>query len=82
MLQSNIYYYVGIKEYIVSTQNMCLEKTYQDVPRKMLENLANKSRFLCMHRILEHAQHSCACTRILCICKNFPTLFLVRLGTS
>ena len=25
------------------------------------------SRFLCMHKILVHAQHSCACTTLLCM---------------
>ena len=84
MFQSNIYYYVRIKEYIVSTQEMCLEKTYQDVPRQIFKILANKSRraktyvprnkfwklsqktrFLCVHKILVHAQHSCACTTLL-----------------
>ena len=30
--------------------------------REKLEILSNKSRFLCMHNILVHAQHSCACT--------------------
>ena len=44
MFQSNIYYYVRITCYIVSTQEMCLEKTYQDVPRQMLNILANKSK--------------------------------------
>ena len=34
MFQSNIYYYGWIKGYIVSTQELCLQKTYQDVPRK------------------------------------------------
>ena len=43
MFQSNIHYYVRIKEYIVSTQELCLHKTYQDVPM---------SRFLCMHKNL------------------------------
>ena len=27
----------------------------------------NKSRFLCTHKILVHAQHSCACTTLLCM---------------
>ena len=78
MFQSNIYCYVKIKEYIVSTQEMCLEKTYQDqcqkswqtnqdVPRQKLENLEKCTRFLCMHKILVHAQHSCACTTLLCM---------------
>ena len=34
MFQSNIYYYERIKWYIVSIQELCLQKTYQDVPRK------------------------------------------------
>ena len=34
IVQSNIYYYERIKGYIVSTQELCLRKTYQDVPRK------------------------------------------------
>ena len=38
-------------------------KTYQT----KLEILLNKSRFLCMHKILVHAQHSCACTTLLCM---------------
>ena len=38
-------------------------KTYQE----KLEILSNKSRFLCMHKILVHAQHSCACTTLLCM---------------
>ena len=25
------------------------------------------SRFLCMHKLLEHAQHSCACKTLLCM---------------
>ena len=33
-------------------------KTYQE----KLEFLSNESRFLCMRKILVHAQHSCACT--------------------
>ena len=37
--------------------------TYQD----KLEFLSNKSRFVCMHRILVHAQHSCAFTTPLCM---------------
>ena len=35
-----------------------LTKTYQE----KLDFLSNESRFLCMHKILVHAQHSCACT--------------------
>ena len=33
-------------------------KTYQE----KLDLLSTKSKFLCMHKILVHAQHSCACT--------------------
>ena len=61
MFQSNIHYYVRIKRYIVSTK---------DVPRrtkKKMENLSQITRFLCMHKILVHAQHSCACTTLLCM---------------
>ena len=75
MFQSNIYYYVRIKEYIVSTQEMCLEKTYQDVPRQILKILANKSRRTKTYqeqswKVLTNAQDSCACTRVLCMLKN------------
>ena len=41
-------------------------KTYQE----KLEILSNESRFLCMHKILVHAQHSCACTTLLCMHKS------------
>ena len=68
IVQSNIYYYEMIKWYIVSIQELCLQKTYQDVPRKSgktchksLDSCAC-TRFLCMHNTLVHAQHSCACT--------------------
>ena len=71
MFQSNVYYYVRIKRYIVSTQELCLQKTYQDVPRKSENTCQKCTIFLCMHKILAHAQHSCACTRILCMYKNF-----------
>ena len=80
MFQSNIfYYYVRIKEHIVSTQEMCLEKTtYQHVPRKKLKILANKSRRTKTYqekseklvkriKILVHAQDSCECTTLLCM---------------
>ena len=50
------------------TQELCLQKTYQDVPRKKWKT-CHKSQdscactsFLCMHNTLVHAQHSCACT--------------------
>ena len=61
IIQSNIYYYEKIKEYIVSTK---------DVPRRTknkMKNLSQMTRFLCMHKILVHAQHSCACTTLLCM---------------
>ena len=67
MFQSNIYYYVRIKGvYCVYTRIV----STKDVPRrtkKKLTNLSNKSRSLCMHKILVHAQHSCACTTLLCM---------------
>ena len=47
-----------------------LEKTYQDVQRNKLEDLSKMSGFLCMHKILVHAQECCACTGILCMQKN------------
>ena len=49
MFQSNIYYHVRTKGYIVSTQELGLHKR------------------LCMHKILVHAQDSCACTTLLCM---------------
>ena len=73
MLQSNIHYYERIKLYIVSIQELCLQKTYQDVPRKSLKTCQQNqdscacTRFLCMHKILVHAQHCCACTTLLCM---------------
>ena len=33
-------------------------------------NCCARTRFLCMHENLVHAQESCACTRILCMHKN------------
>ena len=77
VLQSNVYIHVRIKEYIVSTQEMCLEKTYQDVPRNMLNILANKSRRtktyqeqvgkLVTNYMILHAQDSGACTTLSCM---------------
>ena len=71
MFQSNIYYYVSI------TGVLCISgkdvprntwkrrtKTYQELK---LENLSKCKRFLCMLKILVHAQHSCACTTLLCM---------------
>ena len=63
MFQNNIYYYERIKWYIVSTQESCLQKTYQERNDK----LSQMTIFLCMHEILVHAQHSCACTKLLCM---------------
>ena len=62
--QSNIYYYASIKG--------VLRISGRDVPRRTKKNekfchLSNKPRFLCMHKILAHAQHSCACTTLLCM---------------
>ena len=57
MFQSNIYYYERIKLYIVSIQELCLQKTYQDVPR---------TNWKTCHK----SQDSCACTRILCMHQN------------
>ena len=51
MFQSNIYYYVRMKEYIVSTQELCLQKTYQE----QVEKLVKKT------------QDSCACPTLLCM---------------
>ena len=60
IVQSNIYYYEKIKGYIVSRQELCLQKTYQDVPRKNEKLVTN-------HKILVHAQDFCACTTLLCM---------------
>ena len=38
-------------------------KTYQE----QLNKSSNESRFFCMHKILVHAQHSCASTTLLCM---------------
>ena len=49
------------------------EVWYGNVSEQYLILCGNKSvycawaRFLCMHKILVHAQHSCACTTLLCI---------------
>ena len=36
---------------------------------RILTKNVTMSRFLCMHKILVHAQESCACTRLLCMQK-------------
>ena len=65
MFQSNIYYYVRIKGYIVSTQEIsCIYRRDSCVHTR---DSCACTRFLCMHKILAHAQHSCACTTLLCM---------------
>ena len=59
MFHSSIYYHASIEGVL------CISG--KDVPRQKLENLSQMSRFLCMHKILVHAQNSCACTTLLCM---------------
>ena len=63
MFQNNIHYYGKMKLYFVSIQELCLQKTYQDVPNKSRNAFGKYTSFLCVHKILVHAQDSCACTR-------------------
>ena len=35
--------------------------------RNHIATTSQMSRFLCVHKILVHAQHSCACTTLLCM---------------
>ena len=69
MFQSHICYYVRIKEYIVSTQEMCLEKTYQDIPRPMFKILANKSRRTKTDVARQKLENLSQMTRFLCMHK-------------
>ena len=57
MFQSNIYYYVRMKKYIVSTQEFCLHKILVHA-----QDSCACTTLLCTHNTLVHAQHSCACT--------------------
>ena len=67
------------KQYLLLCKNKRVYCVYtgivstKDVPRhtkKKLKNLPQITRFLCMHKILVHAQQCCACKRILCMHKN------------
>ena len=65
VFQSNIYYSVIIKAYIVSTQEIsCIHR----------RDSCFYTRVLCMHKSVVHAQECCACTRILCMHENLDSL--------
>ena len=48
---------------------LCLHKNrvYKRRTKKQMKNLSQMIRFWCMHKILVHAQDSCACTTLLCM---------------
>ena len=45
----------------------CIMHKWKRRTKKSWKFCQTKSRFLCMHKILVHAQHSCACTTLLCM---------------
>ena len=60
----------GIRTYLDTSQVRSNLTNENRKTRWKMSRLSRMFRFLCMHKIFMHAQHSCACTTLLCMHRN------------